>query len=192
MKKFMFITFVAACVFTAWTAAHVGDVVAGSLVPGGLSSGNNRNLHLIELYDCSGCSKGGHCPKVCATSSRPRPDVTKANANTHGCACLHNESTKHINFRYHWGTGAWKNVNMRPGFQYSICWRYGGDTPSSPPLQFELDVDMTKGNSWTTYDIGRVQTVGNTCRAVPAGAHYTVKYRPGTNKQFIAVYKRSS
>jgi hypothetical protein len=50
---------------------------------------------------------------------------------------------------------------------------------------------MTKGNAWTTYDIGRLQTPGNTCNVVPAGAHFTVKYRPGTANQFIAVYKRS-
>ena len=148
----------------------------------------DAQLHLATLYDCSGCSRGGHCPSVCATAKRPS-QPSPGNRNTHGCACLHNETSRPVNFRYHWSTRDWKQVNMRPGFQYVFCWRYADGSHSSPDLQFELDVDMTKGNAWTTYNIGRSQTLGETCNVVPTNAHYTVKYRPNSANQFIAVYK---
>ena len=185
---------------TATIADVVTDwnVVANVLVTNDV--GNNPKLqnlpdqkgdahrHLATLYDCSGCSRGGHCPSVCATAKRPS-QPSPANRNTHGCACLHNETSRPVNFRYHWGTRDWKQVNMRPGFQYVFCWRYADGSHSSPDLQFELDVDMTKGNAWTTYNIGRSQTPGETCNVVPTNAHYTVKYRPNSANQFIAVYK---
>lgn len=174
------------CVLSVMIAADAG---ARNLVPNPRSQGIDSNLHLIELFDCSPCSKGGHCPKVCAVAPPPKP--IEGNRNTHGCACLHNETGRPINFRYHWGTGDWTKVNMGAGFQYSFCWKYADSSHSSPALQFELDVDMSKGDAWTTYDIGRIQTAGDTCNVIPAGAHYTVKYRANTNNQFIAVFKRS-
>lgn len=177
------------CLLTATAAPPI--FAATSLFPDLRSRGSDASLHLVELYDCSGCSKpGGHCPKVCAPARAPKP--SQGSHNTHGCACLHNETGRPVNFRYHWGTGDWKRVNMRPGFQHAICWRYADGSHASPALQFELDVDMTKGNSWTTYDIRRLQAPGNTCNVVPEGAHYTVKYRSGTGNQFIAIYKRNS
>lgn len=184
------LTLIAVGIGCVLTAASLDDAAARNLVPNPRGQGSDASLHLIELYDCSGCSRGGNCPKVCATAQPPKP--SPGNRNTHGCACLHNETGQAINFRYHWGTGAWKKVNMRPGFQYSFCWKYTDASHSSPALQFELDVDMTKGNSWTTYNIGRVQTSGDSCNVVPSDAHYTVKHRPNTSNQFIAVYKRKS
>jgi hypothetical protein len=179
------------CALAAATVADIGGAAAWSLVPERPSQPSDPPLHLVELYDCSGCSRpGGRCPNVCAPAQAPRP--SQGSQNTHGCACLHNETQRTVNFRYHWGTNSWKPVRMQAGFQYAICWRYPGGSHSSPALQFELDVDMTKGNAWTTYDIGRIQTPGSTCRAVPAGGHYTVRFRPGTGNQFIAVYRRSS
>jgi hypothetical protein len=113
-------------------------------------------------------------------------------ANTHGCACVHNEVPQQISFRYKFGDGNWKNVKLPPGFNDAICWRYSDGRHSSPNLRFELDVDMTKGKAWTVYSLDRVQTPGDTCKVVPSNGHYSIKYRPGTNKQFIRVYKRGT
>ena len=105
---------------------------------------------------------------------------------------MHNEIPQAISFRYKFGNGSWKNVKLQPGFNDAICWRYGGGAHSSPDLRFELDVDMTKGKAWTVYSLTRVQTPGDTCKVVPSNGHYSIKYRPDTNKQFIRVYKRGS
>ena len=129
---------------------------------------------------------------VQASARLPKTTIATdpGNRNTHGCACLHNETSRPVNFRYHWSTRDWKQVNIRPGFQYVFCWRYAewfallAGSAISP-----FDVDMTKGNAWTTYNIGRSQTLGETCNVVPTNAHYTVKYRPNSANQFIAVYK---
>ena len=115
-----------------------------------------------------------------------------AQANTHGCSCVHNETGQSINFRYKFGDGNWKNVRLQAGFNDAICWKYGSSAHSSPELRFELDVDMTKGNAWTVYGLTRVQSPGDTCNVVPSNGHYTIKFRPNTNKQFIQVYKKSS
>jgi hypothetical protein len=184
------LTLVAGLIGAVLTVAIAADAAARNLVPNPRGGATDASLHLIELFDCSPCSKGGPCPKVCATSPPPKP--SQSSGNTHGCACLHNETGQAINFRYHWGQGDWTKVNMKPGFQYSVCWRYAAGSHASPALQFELDVDMSKGNAWKTYSITRVQSPGNSCSIIPGDAHYTVKYRPNTNNQFIEVYKRKS
>src|SRR5262245_34294712 len=106
--------------------------------------------------------------------------------NTHGCSCVHNEIRQSINFRDKFSEGDWKKVNLKPGWEDAICWKYSA-THSSPELRFELDVDMTKGDAWTVYRLTRVQTPGSTCNVVPSNGHYAIKYRPGTNNQFIEV-----
>lgn len=110
-------------------------------------------------------------------------------AQTHGCACVHNETGRQVNFRYHFGTGNWKVVNLQAGYNDAICWRYADGTRSSPQLQFEIDVDMSKGNAWTVYNLIRVQTNGSTCSVVPRNAQYAIRFRPNTNNQFVQVYK---
>lgn len=111
-------------------------------------------------------------------------------ANTHGCACVHNETGLAVNFRYRFGTGDWKKVRLKPNWNDAICWRYGSGKHTSPELKFEIDVDLTKGNAWTIYALKRIQSPGNTCNVVPAGGHYSIRFRPNTNKQFIQVFKR--
>jgi hypothetical protein len=114
-----------------------------------------------------------------------------SHANTHGCACVHNETGQSINFRYKFGDGNWKNVKLQAGWEDAICWKYGaGGAKASPDLRFELDVDMTKGSAWTVYSLTRIQTPGDTCNVVPSNGHYAIRYRPNTNKQFIQVFKR--
>ena len=49
---------------------------------------------------------------------------------------------------------------------------------------------MSKGNAWTVYALERYQSAAKSCNAIPKGAQYGVRYRGGTNKQFIEVYKR--
>jgi hypothetical protein len=112
-------------------------------------------------------------------------------AQTHGCACVHNETGRQVNFRYHFGTGSWKVVNLQANYNDAICWRYSDGNRSSPQLQFEIDVDMSRGNAWTVYNLIRVQTNGSTCSAVPRNGHYAVRFRPNTNNQFVQVYKRN-
>lgn len=113
-----------------------------------------------------------------------------SHANTHGCACVHNETGRPINFRYRFGDRDWKKVKLQANWNDAICWKYGGGNRSSPNLTFELDVDMTKGNAWTVYALTRVQTPGNACNVVPSNGHYAIRFRPNTNNQFIRVYKR--
>jgi hypothetical protein len=112
-------------------------------------------------------------------------------AQTHGCSCVHNETGQQVNFRYHFGDGNWKVVNLQPRYNDAICWRYTDPTRSSPPLQFQIDVDMTNGNAWKVYTLIRVQTQGSTCAVVPQNGQYTIKYRPGTNNQFVEIYKKN-
>lgn len=111
-------------------------------------------------------------------------------ANTHGCACVHNETGVPVNFRYRFGDGDWKKVKLQANWNDAICWKYSGGSHASPDLRFELDVDMTKGNAWTIYGLTRVQSPGSTCNVVPSNGHYAIRYRPNTNKQFIQVFKR--
>jgi hypothetical protein len=113
----------------------------------------------------------------------------QAQQSTHGCACVHNETQSTVNFRYKWGDGEWKTVNSKPNWKNWICWKYADQKMSSPTLTFQLDVDMTSGNAWTTYNIARVQTTRAHCDAVGRGGHYNIRYRPNTNNTFIQITK---
>jgi hypothetical protein len=192
MKRLTLVAVAIGCVLAAAIATNTENAAAMDLAQDLRGQNGDARLRLASLVDCSPCQRGGHCPTICAKSRPPKPTPSQSNANTHGCACLHNETGQTVNFRYHWGTREWKTVNMGAGYQYAICWRYADGSRSSPDLQFELDVDRTKGSAWTTYNIKRVQTAGSTCNLVPADAHFTVKFRPNTGNQFIAVYKRKS
>lgn len=112
-----------------------------------------------------------------------------SHANTHGCSCVKNETGQAINFRYRFGNGDWKSVRLQAGWEDAICWKYADAKRSSPPLSFQLDVDMTKGNAWTTYALTRVQTPGSTCSVVPKNGQYAIRFRPNTNNQFVRVVK---
>jgi hypothetical protein len=114
----------------------------------------------------------------------------QAQNTTHGCACIHNNTKANINFRYKWGDQPWKPGNLKPTYQYWICWKYADQAKSSPPLTFQLDVDMTKGNAWTTFNLPRMQATAAHCNATPQKAHYDINYRPNTNNQFIQVTHR--
>src|SRR5262245_16878625 len=103
-------TLIAGAIGCALAAAIAADAAAKNLIPNPRGQEADASLHRVELFDCSPCSKGGHCPKVCATAPPPKP--SKGDRNTHGCACLHNETGRPINFRYHWGKGDWTIVNM--------------------------------------------------------------------------------
>lgn len=121
-----------------------------------------------------------------ATLSVASPGI----AQNYGCACLHNRTGVQINFRYKWGDGAWKVVNLPANYNDAICWNYGGGRPSSPPLTFQLDVDMTGSTAWATYTVDRVQSSGNSCTQIPSNGHYDVNYKAGSNRTLIAIFKR--
>ncbi len=110
---------------------------------------------------------------------------------THGCACFHNKTNATISYRYKWGDGQWQNYKLEPNYQNWICWKYDNPQKSSPNLTFQLDVDMSKGSSWTTYAITRVQTKTAHCNAVGQGGHYDISYRANTNNSFIQVTRRN-
>ncbi|MBM3645235.1 MAG: hypothetical protein FJX02_12945 [Alphaproteobacteria bacterium] len=112
------------------------------------------------------------------------------NANTHGCACLHNRTGQQINYRYKWGEAEWQTRALQPGYRSWMCWRYADNSRSSPQLLFQLDVDMSSGTAWTTYNITRVQSPAAHCDSIPSNGHFDVSYRPGTNNAFIHVTRR--
>ena len=90
-----------------------------------------------------------------------------------------------------WGDGQWHNVKLQPGYQNWICWAYDNPQKSSPNLTFQIDVDATGGQAWTTYTLTRVQTAGAHCKNVGKGGHYDIGYRPNTNNTFLQVTKRN-
>ena len=114
----------------------------------------------------------------------------EAQNTTHGCACIHNKTKATISYRYKWGEQAWQNVKLQPAYQSSVCWRYADANKGSPALTFQLDVDMTQGSAWTTFNLPRIQATAATCEATPKGAHYDISYRPNTNNQYIQVTHR--
>ena len=114
----------------------------------------------------------------------------QAQNTTHGCACIHNNTKATISYRYKWVEQQWQNVKLQPNYQNWICWKYADAAKSSPALAFQLDVDMTKGNAWTTFNLPRMQSTAATCQATPKAAHYDISYRPNTNNQFIQVTHR--
>jgi hypothetical protein len=113
-----------------------------------------------------------------------------AQQTTHGCACIHNNTKANAGYRYKWGDGQWQNVKLQPGYQNWICWAYDNPQKSSPNLTFQIDVDATGGQAWTTYTLQRVQTAGAHCNNVGRGGHYNISYRPNTNNTFLQVTKR--
>ena len=131
-----------------------------------------------------------HLVKHSAAPPGQPPGQPPAAQNQFGCSCVHNETGRQINFRYRFGTGAWKVVNLQAAFNDAICWNYGTGPHTSPPLLFQLDVDMTNGNAWTTYTLVRWQSPGNTCNVVPAQGHYAIRFRPNTNNLFVHVVKK--
>lgn len=114
-----------------------------------------------------------------------------AQQTTHGCACLNNNTSATVSYRYKWGEGEWKTMQLQPGYRNWICWQYQNAQKSSPNLLFQLDVDMSKGSAWTTYAIARVQATRASCDAVGTEGQYNVTYRPNTNNSFIQITKRN-
>ena len=109
-------------------------------------------------------------------------------AEPYGCACLHNTKVDTtINYRFKWGTGAWKAVALPKGGAHWMCWAYK-DAPKSPELLFQLDVDMTSTAKWETFTIKRAQSKDQSCGAIPASAHYHVGYVANSNKKKIQIY----
>ncbi len=91
----------------------------------------------------------------------------QAQNTTHGCACIPNNTKATISYRYKWGEQQWQNFKLQPNYQNWICWKYADAAKSSPALSFQLDVDMTKGNAWTTFSLPRMQSTAATCQATP-------------------------
>ena len=114
----------------------------------------------------------------------------EAQNTTHGCACVVNKTQGTINYRFKWGEQAWQNRTLQPAYQTSICWPYADAAKSSPALTFQLDVDMTKGSAWTTFNLPRMQATAASCPATPNAAHYDISYKPNTNNQYIQVTHR--
>lgn len=113
----------------------------------------------------------------------------QAQQTTHGCACIQNKTQSTVNFRYKFGEGEWKTLNSKPNWKNWVCWKYADQKKSSPPLVFQLDVDLSTGNAWTTYNIARVQATRAHCDAVGSGGRYDIRYRPNTNNTFIQITK---
>lgn len=112
-----------------------------------------------------------------------------AQQTTHGCACIYNKTESVVNFRYKWGEAEWRSISAKPNFKNWVCWKYADAQKSSPVLTFQLDVDLSAGNAWTTYNIARVQTTRAHCDVVGSGGNYNIRYRPNTNNMFIQVTK---
>ena len=107
-----------------------------------------------------------------------------------GCACLHNNTKGLVKFRYKWGDNQWTNDTLRAGYQQTLCWRYAAGSTASPTLTFQIDVDLSAGSAWTTFNLPRVQAQSNTCEAVSRQYHYDISYKPNTNSQFLQMTHR--
>jgi hypothetical protein len=118
------------------------------------------------------------------------PSGAEAQNTTHGCACVHNNTKATVGYRFKWGEQAWQTRTLQPAYQTSICWPYTDAAKSSPALTFQVDVDVSKGAAWTTFNLPRIQSTGASCDATPRGAHYDISYRPNTNNQFIQITHR--
>ena len=108
----------------------------------------------------------------------------------YGCSCLSNETGVNIKFRYAFGSNPLKNATMGANRRQWICYDYGAGPRTSPPLKFQLDVDMGRGNAWTTYALTRIQSNARDCNAIGRVGQFGVRYRANTNRQFIEVYKK--
>ena len=71
---------------------------------------------------------------LASTGARP----VAAQQTTHGCACLNNQTQAQISYRYKWGEGEWKTMQLKPGYRNWICWQYQNAQKSSPNLLFQL------------------------------------------------------
>ncbi len=105
----------------------------------------------------------------------------------YGCACLNNETGTKINFRYQFGSQPMKSATMGANARQWICYDYGNGPRTSPPLNFQLDVDMTKGSAWTTYALTRIQSTAKSCAAIGKVGQYGVRYRANTNLSLIHI-----
>ena len=125
-----------------------------------------------------------------AQSGNVAPQYSAPNDKPFGCACLHNQTNAQISYRYRWGTGNWQDKTLTSKYQQALCWRYAEGSRTSPPLEFQLDVDMSSATAWTTYTIERAQSVTNQCNDLAQRWHYDINYRPGTNSAYIHVTRR--
>jgi len=126
---------------------------------------------------------------VVAAASAPLFDA-RAEGEPYGCACLHNKTQAVVKFRYKWGDGEWKHDHLRAGYQETLCWKYASGSTSSPSLSFQIDVDLTNGSAWTTYNLPRVQSPTNRCESVSRPFHYDIDYRANTNRQYLHMTHR--
>jgi len=110
--------------------------------------------------------------------------------NPYGCACLNNLTQGTVHYRFHWGNDPWQTMTLQRGQRAWMCWQYAPGTSSSPPLQFQLDVDLSQGSAWTTYAIERVQSPARDCDRIGTRGQYDVRYRPNTNNSFLHVTRR--
>ena len=108
----------------------------------------------------------------------------------YGCACLHNKTDRPVNFRYKWGDGEWKPDYLRSGYQETLCWRFASGSNSTPKLSFQIDVDLSGGTAWTTFNLPLVQSQTNRCESVSTKFHYDINYKANTNKQYLTMTHR--
>lgn len=119
--------------------------------------------------------------------SLPAPSVAQT---PFGCSCLHNTTGVKVSYRYRWGDGQWKPKQLNANFNNALCWSYNGGHHHSPQLVLQIDADMTNGTAWSTYNLERIQSPGNTCDRIPSRGHYNISYRPGSNRTLLGIFKR--
>jgi hypothetical protein len=157
---------------------------------------NNRNgrtaarrmgLSMLALVIGAGLSAA----PASARQASPWPKMeTPGPVMPYGCSCVHNGLPGTVQYRYRWGNAPWKAVNLQTGYQQALCWTYASGSTVSPPLQFQLDVDMGDATRWVTYDIPRVQAPSKECKGIGSRGHYDINYKPQSGGRVIQVTRR--
>ncbi len=87
------------------------------------------------------------------------PAGAKAQAVTHGCTCIENQTPITINYEFRWGDAAFTKAALNAGGSHRYCWKYlNPNDHASPPLRVRYDYALnTQGVQLHDYVLDRTQ-----------------------------------
>jgi hypothetical protein len=82
-----------------------------------------------------------------------------AQSETHGCACIENQTPLAINYEWKWADNAYAKGALNAGASQKLCWKYlNPNDQASPPLRVRYDYDLnSSGVQLHEYILERVR-----------------------------------
>jgi len=115
---------------------------------------------------------------------------TPASADdTHGCACIENQTPITVNYSLQWGDGQAQKLSLPAGSRRNACWKYlNPKDTASPPLKISFEYVLGQGgDKYRNYVLERVRASNpQNCDSVGKNAWYGFQ-RTNNNSELTLV-----